>query len=240
MRELVCRRSDQACCSAADQLHVDARRDRLDPRRQRPGQDDACCARWPACRARQPATLAWARRAGARAAAALPRPRQRPEGRPDRRASRCASCSISHGGRVERPTSTPRSRASAWPAGSARLRCARCRRASAAASPWRAWRRERELQPWLLDEPFDALDAAGVERPRRADRRARAARGGSVVLTSHLPLPIADPAPVIVQLHAALLLHGQHVRRARRARPARWRRAAASTRRCRSPSSPSR
>jgi heme exporter protein A len=59
---------------------------------------------------------------------------------------------------------------------------------------------QRELLPWLLDEPFDALDASGVD-VLAALIVEHARRGGSVVLTSHLPLPIADPAPVIVQLH---------------------------------------
>ena len=34
---------------------------------------------------------------------------------------------------------------------------------------------QRELLPWLLDEPFDALDAAGVDGARRGDRGARPA-----------------------------------------------------------------
>jgi heme exporter protein A len=59
---------------------------------------------------------------------------------------------------------------------------------------------QRELRPWLLDEPFDALDAAGVDL-LAAVIAAHAKRGGSVVLTSHLPLPIADPAPVTIHLH---------------------------------------
>jgi heme exporter protein A len=59
---------------------------------------------------------------------------------------------------------------------------------------------QREILPWLLDEPFDALDASGVE-VLAALIVEHARRGGSVVLTSHLPLPIAEPAPVIVQLH---------------------------------------
>jgi len=59
---------------------------------------------------------------------------------------------------------------------------------------------QREPLPWLLDEPFDALDAAGVAV--LADViAAHARRGGSVVLTSHLPVPIDDPAPLVVQLH---------------------------------------
>ena len=59
---------------------------------------------------------------------------------------------------------------------------------------------QRELLPWLLDEPFDALDAAGVQ-VLAALIAAHARRGGSVVLTSHLPVPIDDPAPLVVQLH---------------------------------------
>jgi heme exporter protein A len=61
---------------------------------------------------------------------------------------------------------------------------------------------QRELLPWLLDEPFDALDAAGVE-VLAALIVQHARRGGSVVLTSHLAVPIDDPVPIIVQLHEA-------------------------------------
>ncbi|HEV7574653.1 MAG TPA: cytochrome c biogenesis heme-transporting ATPase CcmA [Caldimonas sp.] len=63
---------------------------------------------------------------------------------------------------------------------------------------------QRELQPWLLDEPFDALDAAGVELLAGLVAE-HARRGGCVVLTSHLPLPIDDPAPAIVQLREPAL-----------------------------------
>jgi heme exporter protein A len=63
---------------------------------------------------------------------------------------------------------------------------------------------ERELRPWLLDEPFDALDASGVAVLAEVIV-AHARRGGSVVLTSHQALPIDDPAPVIVQLHEPAL-----------------------------------
>jgi heme exporter protein A len=52
---------------------------------------------------------------------------------------------------------------------------------------------------WLLDEPFDALDTAGTET-LNAVLVDQARRGGSVVLTSHLPLQIADPAPREVTL----------------------------------------
>ncbi|HEX4235397.1 MAG TPA: heme ABC exporter ATP-binding protein CcmA [Caldimonas sp.] len=58
---------------------------------------------------------------------------------------------------------------------------------------------QREIQPWLLDEPFDALDAAGVDVLAEV-LIWHARRGGSVVLTSHLALPIVEPAPLVVQL----------------------------------------
>lgn len=59
---------------------------------------------------------------------------------------------------------------------------------------------QREPLPWLLDEPFDALDAAGVDALATLIAE-HARRGGSVVLTSHVPVPIADPVPVQVHLH---------------------------------------
>ena len=59
---------------------------------------------------------------------------------------------------------------------------------------------QREALPWLLDEPFDALDAAGVEALASLIAE-HAGRGGSVVLTSHVPVPIANPLPVQVHLH---------------------------------------
>jgi heme exporter protein A len=63
---------------------------------------------------------------------------------------------------------------------------------------------QREVLPWLLDEPFDALDAAGVD-VLAALIVEHARRGGSVVLTSHLSLPIDDPAPVVVDLREPAL-----------------------------------
>ncbi|MDQ6639246.1 MAG: heme ABC exporter ATP-binding protein CcmA [Pseudomonadota bacterium] len=63
---------------------------------------------------------------------------------------------------------------------------------------------ERELRPWLLDEPFDALDGAGVGLVGALIAQ-HARRGGSVVLTSHLPLPIVDPVPVVVELREPAL-----------------------------------
>jgi heme exporter protein A len=55
---------------------------------------------------------------------------------------------------------------------------------------------------WLLDEPFDALDAAGVEMLNGLLAE-HAARGGGIVLTSHVPLTIAAPLPATVSLDAA-------------------------------------
>ncbi len=63
---------------------------------------------------------------------------------------------------------------------------------------------QREPLPWLLDEPFDALDAAGVD-VLAALIAEHARRGGSVVLTSHLPVPIDAPAPVVVELREPAL-----------------------------------
>jgi heme exporter protein A len=54
---------------------------------------------------------------------------------------------------------------------------------------------------WLLDEPFDALDAAGIET-LDALLRSHAQRGGSVVLTSHVALTIDDPSPLEVRLES--------------------------------------
>ena len=55
---------------------------------------------------------------------------------------------------------------------------------------------------WLLDEPYDALDDDGVAI-LDGILAEHAGRGGIVVLTSHLPLRVASPAPVEVQLGAA-------------------------------------
>ena len=56
---------------------------------------------------------------------------------------------------------------------------------------------------WLLDEPFDALDASGIAT-LNALLAEHAKRGGSIVLTSHVPLTIADPMPLVVQLVAPI------------------------------------
>jgi heme exporter protein A len=52
---------------------------------------------------------------------------------------------------------------------------------------------------WILDEPFDALDADGVER-LNALLREHARRGGSVLLSSHLSLNAAVLQPIALDL----------------------------------------
>jgi heme exporter protein A len=58
-----------------------------------------------------------------------------------------------------------------------------------------------DVQPtlWILDEPFDALDTEGIAT-LNALLTQHAARGGSVVLTSHQALTLAQPVPLVVQL----------------------------------------
>ncbi len=56
---------------------------------------------------------------------------------------------------------------------------------------------------WLLDEPFDALDADGVAALNTL-LAAHAARGGAVLLTSHVPLTLAAPRPIECALDEAL------------------------------------
>lgn len=60
-----------------------------------------------------------------------------------------------------------------------------------------------EDQPglWLLDEPFDALDADGVQRVNGL-LGDHLQRGGGVLLTSHLPVDIGGPRPEIIHLDA--------------------------------------
>jgi heme exporter protein A len=55
---------------------------------------------------------------------------------------------------------------------------------------------------WLLDEPFDALDAEGVAALNQLLAE-HAARGGSVLLTSHVPLNLTSPAPIVLSLGEA-------------------------------------
>lgn len=52
---------------------------------------------------------------------------------------------------------------------------------------------------WLLDEPFDALDADGVHALNELLAE-HAARGGATLLTSHQALSLAEPVPRIFDL----------------------------------------
>jgi heme exporter protein A len=55
---------------------------------------------------------------------------------------------------------------------------------------------------WLLDEPFDALDTEGVDALNTLLGE-HAARGGSVLLTSHVPLTLTSPTPITLPLNEA-------------------------------------
>jgi heme exporter protein A len=52
---------------------------------------------------------------------------------------------------------------------------------------------------WLLDEPFDALDDEGVSALHGL-LAAQARRGGSVLMTSHQAITLADPVPEVLDL----------------------------------------
>lgn len=52
---------------------------------------------------------------------------------------------------------------------------------------------------WLLDEPFDALDAAGVDA-LNALLAEHAALGGATLLTSHQRLTLESPQPLVFDL----------------------------------------
>ncbi|NUZ07128.1 cytochrome c biogenesis heme-transporting ATPase CcmA [Piscinibacter koreensis] len=52
---------------------------------------------------------------------------------------------------------------------------------------------------WLLDEPFDALDAAGIGTLDEL-LAGHAARGGAAIVTSHVPLTLAAPEPITLDL----------------------------------------
>jgi heme exporter protein A len=60
---------------------------------------------------------------------------------------------------------------------------------------------EDEPALWLLDEPFDALDADGVQRVNGLLVE-HLQRGGGVLLTSHVPVDIDEPRAVVVHLDA--------------------------------------
>lgn len=59
--------------------------------------------------------------------------------------------------------------------------------------------RAEQASVWLLDEPFDALDVDGVLALQRL-LSAHAARGGSVLLTSHQVPALNDPEPQVLDL----------------------------------------
>jgi len=52
---------------------------------------------------------------------------------------------------------------------------------------------------WVLDEPFDALDADGIAAVHGL-MQAHLDRGGSVVLTSHIPLPPIQAGVAVIDL----------------------------------------
>lgn len=52
---------------------------------------------------------------------------------------------------------------------------------------------------WLLDEPFDALDTDGIAA-LNGIIAGHAAAGGCVLLTSHQPLTLTNPAPAVFDL----------------------------------------
>jgi len=52
---------------------------------------------------------------------------------------------------------------------------------------------------WLLDEPFDSLDDEGIQALHGV-LAAQARRGGSVLMTSHQAITLADPVPEVLDL----------------------------------------
>ena len=167
-----------------------AGRHRLAPRRQRPGQDDpAAHARRPVGAGSGPARLGAS--AQPVAPGALPRPRQRPEGRADRR--RVAALPAPARRRHDRRRD-------------ARRRARALRHGQPARRPVRTLSQGQRRRVALarLALPGAALPGCSTSRStpsmptasrslERPARRARRRGGGSVVLTSHLPLPIAEP-----------------------------------------------
>jgi heme exporter protein A len=63
---------------------------------------------------------------------------------------------------------------------------------------------ERDPCMWVLDEPFDALDAQGIGVVNDL-LLAHAARGGSVLLTSHLPLRLKESQYQTLDFHQSML-----------------------------------
>jgi heme exporter protein A len=61
---------------------------------------------------------------------------------------------------------------------------------------------------WLLDEPFDALDVEGIACLNELLAE-HAARGGATLLTSHQPLSLAAPLPLLLDLDRPAGGHGR-------------------------------
>ena len=59
----------------------------------------------------------------------------------------------------------------------------------------------KNIPLWLMDEPFDALDAQGVDALNTVIS-AHAAAGGCVLLTSHQSLSLHRPVPLMLDLQA--------------------------------------
>jgi heme exporter protein A len=57
----------------------------------------------------------------------------------------------------------------------------------------------RSVPVWLLDEPFDALDADGIDALNGVISE-HALAGGCVLLTSHQPLTLDSPVPAVLDL----------------------------------------
>ena len=64
--------------------------------------------------------------------------------------------------------------------------CARCRKGQRRRAALARLALERSAALWILDEPYDALDVDGIDAVNRLLHE-HLARGGSVLLTSHLP-----------------------------------------------------
>lgn len=62
---------------------------------------------------------------------------------------------------------------------------------------------ERRAGLWVLDEPFDALDIAGIEAVNGLLSE-HVARGGGVIMTSHVPLSLEGLAVLQVDLGGGL------------------------------------
>lgn len=58
---------------------------------------------------------------------------------------------------------------------------------------------QRASPLWLLDEPYDALDAEGIAALNSVIAE-HAAAGGCVLLTSHQPLSLTTPQPTVLDL----------------------------------------